>query len=164
VEHTLTKWDFNTGFIVREPSHDLDQRLQIAIDHSDVHSMCGISGLLLEMLCERLSVILEVSVVRRKEDKYTLGDLWPGVSKKLKKTTANHETLDVERWIHLRNLVGAHFNEWAQSLTVGEAEQFASATLSLFRKCNCQRCRTWVEPTGRDTWQCRCCVTTLRIT
>jgi len=108
-------------------------------------------------------VTLEVSVVRRKEDKYTLGDLWPGVCKKLKKTTAKNESADVERWIHLRNLVGAHFNEWAQSLAITDAEQFALATLSLFWKVFCQQCKTWIEPAGRDTWQCRCGMATLRL-
>jgi hypothetical protein len=162
VEHNLSRWGFQTGFVLQEPTGEIDLRLQKAIDQSDVHGMCGIAGLLLEAMCDRMSVPLEVSVVRRREDKYTLGDLWPGVSKKLKKTNAKEAAGEVDRWIHLRNLVGAHFNEWAQALSASEAEQFAAATLSLYRCMKCTACKAWLEPSGRDVWQCRCGSTTLR--
>jgi hypothetical protein len=163
IDHNLSRWGFSTGFTLQEPSNELDQRLELSVAQSDVAGMCGNAGLLLEAMCDRMSVQLEVSVIRRREDKYTLGDLWPGVSKKLKKSTAKDAAGDVDRWIHLRNLVGAHFNEWAQSLTVTEAEQFAIATLALYRSVKCPTCKTWLEAAGKDVWQCRCGATILRI-
>lgn len=162
VEHSLSRWDFEKGFVLREPTGEIDVRLQNAIDQSDIAGMCGIAGMLLEAMCDRMSVPLEVAVVRRREDRYTLGDLWPGVFKRLRKTDAQGPANDVDRWIHLRNLVGAHFNEWAQALSESDAEQFATAALSLYRSVKCSSCKAWLEPCGKDLWQCRCGSTTLR--
>lgn len=162
VEHSLSRWDFETGFALREPPSEIEDRLQDAISQSDVAGMCGIAGMLLEAMCDRMSVPLEVAVVRRREDRYSLGDLWPGVFKKLRKSNAQGHASDVDRWIHLRNLVGAHFNEWAQALSESDADQFATATLSLYRCMKCSSCKAWLEPSGRDTLQCRCGSTVLR--
>ena len=107
VERQLTRWSFESGPIIAEPSADLDERVLGAIQQGDLEASCALCGLLLEAVCQRLSWVLGTSVTRRKEDKYTLGDLWPGVAKKLKKSNVATCAEDVDKWIHLRNLVGA---------------------------------------------------------
>jgi hypothetical protein len=101
---------------------------------------------------------LSISVTRRKDDRYTLGDLWPGVAKSLKKTGLREKIETVEKWIHLRNLVGAHFNEWAQSLSLGEAILFANSIIGLHSSLFCENCYSWIEPVleGRQGFMCRC--------
>lgn len=92
------------------PASQLEQMLSEAVEPS---ALVGVSGRTLEQLCDRLSITLGTSVTRRREDKYTLGDLWPGVLKTLRK--ANLEDLTraaetVDMYLALRNIAGAHYN------------------------------------------------------
>lgn len=104
--------------------------------------VAGTAGRLLEQLCDRLSVSLATSVTRRRGDKYTLGDLWPGVSAALKKVDDEAaklaEQIDV-LWT-LRNMAGAHYNEWASSLTRQEALDFSFAVRGLWSATTCATC------------------------
>jgi hypothetical protein len=107
-------------------------------------AIAGASGRALEELCDRLSISLETSVTRRRGDRYTLGDLWPGISKRLLKV---HDAPAlaaavgaVDSCLVMRNLVGAHYNEWAETLSTAEASDFAEATTALWRLTSCQAC------------------------
>lgn len=159
VEREITRWTFDKGPIIRESRRELESSLIEALASSDLVNICAQSGILLEAICDRLSWTLPVSVMRRKEDKYTLGDLWPSVAKTLKKTTAKIEAEGVDRWLPLRNLVGAHYNEWAISLSLHEAQLFGEAVISLYRKSRCSNCFSWIESKSANSkglWQCKC--------
>src|SRR5439155_6574919 len=116
-----------------------------AIQTGEVYQICSEAGLLLERLSNHLSHTLPISVTRRRDDRYTLGDLWPGVLKALRRTSSRDAAEGVERWMHLRNLLGAHFNEWANSLSRSEAEEFGVAVRNLTVALWCGSCGTWVE-------------------
>ena len=156
VERQLTRWTFDAGPTLAEPTTDLDERVLNAIQQGDVETSCAFCGLLLEAVCQRMSWVLGTSVTRRKEDKYTLGDLWPGVAKKLRKTNLATYAEEVDKWIHLRNLVGAHYNEWAHTLSLNDAESFCAAVCALYRGVFCKSCFTWVEEMASDNYRCRC--------
>lgn len=156
VERQLTRWTFDSGPTLAEPSADLDERVLSAIQQGDLEASCALCGLLLEAVCQRMSWVLGTSVTRRKEDKYTLGDLWPGVAKKLRKSNVATCAEDVDKWIHLRNLVGAHYNEWAHSLSLNDAESFCTAVCALYLGVFCKSCYTWVEEKASDNYRCRC--------
>jgi hypothetical protein len=101
-----------------------------------------------------------VTVTRRKDDLYTLGDLWPQVSKSLLSTTVYERVNEAMRWSFLRNQVGAHFNEWATSLSVADAKRFAASVIGLLGSVYCmQQCQTWVRRVG-GAWSCTCGKTT----
>ena len=72
---------------------------------------------------------------------------------------------EVDRWLHLRNMLGAHYNEWAQSLSQYESQQFGEAVLKLFESVRCGSCYRWVEAGtsggSRVSWSCRCLATTV---
>lgn len=85
VEREIVRWDFNNGPTIINASRDMDVLLQEAIGRGEVYSICAQAGLLLERICNILSYNLPISVTRKVGDKYTLGDLWPGVSKILRK-------------------------------------------------------------------------------
>lgn len=68
-------------------------------------------------------------------------------SKALKKTDLLKVAEEVERWQPLRNLVGAHFNEWAGALTLVGAQRFAESVLALDSSLTCPRCGR-LEGTG----------------
>lgn len=161
VEREIRRWTFDGGPEIvrtgRTPTAGVDR----ALLDGEVYQICSEAGLLLERLSGHLSYTLPISVVRRRDDKYTLGDLWPGVLKALRKTTLRDLADNVERWVHLRNLLGAHFNEWANTLGRSEAEQFGTAVRDFAVGVWCAECGLWTEPVRQGSsrvtrWSCRC--------
>jgi hypothetical protein len=100
-------------------------------------------------------------VTRKNQDKYTIGDLWPGISKELKKSTISTEIETLDQMIYLRNIIGSHFNEWAMSLSRDEAIEYANSVLNLLPKVKCKSCNRWIEDIkigekSQKKWSCRC--------
>ena len=128
--------------------------------------LAGCAGRVLEELCEGLSIKLACKIARRPGDRYTLGDLWPGVASSLKKHGPPSITPvvdDVGRFLDLRNIVGAHYNEWAGTLASQEALEFANAALALWNACRCPTCGSlfskFTAPDGKPdlySWPCDC--------
>lgn len=156
VDIELGRWAFTHGVRVTDAASE-DTGLRAALATGLPASICAEAGRLLEQMSDRLSQTLGTSVKRRQGDRYTLGDLWPGVLKELKKTTAATQAVEVDRWVSLRNMVGAHYNEWAEGLSTDEAESFGAAVLQLLDRVRCTSCGLWVEPSRR----CRCGALTL---
>ena len=103
VEKEIIRWKFDVGPTILGARRDIDEPLLEALNRGDICSICSQAGLLLEEVCNRLSWTLPISVTRRKEDKYTLGDLCPGIYKTLRKTKAKATADEVDKWMHLRN-------------------------------------------------------------
>jgi hypothetical protein len=158
VEQDILRWDFEQGPVLRDGGQEMDKLLLDSLDRGDPVAICSYAGWVLEAICNRLSWAIPISVLRRRDDKYTLGDLWPSVHKFLRKTNRTAESCEVEKWCHLRNLVGAHHNNWAIILADHEAQAFGQAVLSLLRFVRCTACGSWVEaPNDRsDRMVCRC--------
>ena len=165
VDREIIRWSVETGPVIIDASHGMEVLLQQAMNRGDLYGTCAHAGLLLERTCNALSYNLPISVTRRPADKYTLGDLWPGIRKSLKRTTIASTVAEVDRWLHLRNMLGAHYNEWAQSLSQYESQQFGEAVLKLFESVRCGSCYRWVEAGtsggSRVSWSCRCLATTV---
>lgn len=101
------------------------------------------AGRLLEELSDKLSVSLECKVARRAGDRYDLGGLWPGVLSGLQKhgtAELGEAAQEVNRLLALRNLLGAHYNEWASSVSTQEATEFGIAVLRLWELAICPSC------------------------
>lgn len=145
VEHDIIRWSFEEGPTIVSTRRDVDLLLKDALRQGEVASVCAQSGLLLERICDVLSYALPLQLPRNKHNKYTLGELWPRLYKFLIGTTSAATAAEVERWLHLRNLVGAHYNEWAQSLSRQEAEFFGDAVLQLLADTYCGECFRWVN-------------------
>lgn len=160
-EYEIIRWDFESGPVLIGNSRDLDLLLKEALRRGEIISVCSETGLLLEKICNNLSYALPISVTRLRGDRYTLGDLWPGIYKTLNRTNIDTVVEDVNRWLHLRNLTGAHYNEWAQSLSMQESQYFGAAVLALLAKVRCENCARWIERreiiSGNAVlWTCRC--------
>ncbi len=157
---TISHWSYHNGPILAGSDRNVDQALTEALDCGRVSDICARANLLVELVCHEMSQALPTSVIRRRGDRYTLGDLWPGVYKVLSRTTAKDFAEAVQRWIHLRNIAGAHYNEWAMGLSMHEARQFGEAVLNLANCVWCNVCHSWVErhdlAEGRANWACRC--------
>lgn len=157
----LRDWSFGSGSHVDQPTRDPGAALRTVVTTRDPSAICALAGRLLEQICDILSWSIPVRVQRRRDDRYTLEDLWPGVASALQKTSAADCIRRVEGLRHLRNLVGAHHNEWAQTVTLSEAERFAAAVLELLDYVWCSKCKAWVQYVDRKTVRCPCATTEL---
>ena len=163
-EHEILSWSFGQGPTLAVTKQSTQDQLINSIENGNPQSICSGAGYMLDALSNVLSSSLPISVERKRGDKYTLGDLWPGIHKVLKKTSIWKTSEDIDRLMHLRNLAGAHFNEWAQTLSREEAVEFGLAVLILNDDVHCSECNYTVQRVAKpgysngDTvgWQCRC--------
>lgn len=155
----ITRWSFETGPILSEHNEfSSDETLKRAIASNDPLIETSIAGITLEKICHKLSVSLEISIHRTCDDKYTIGDLWPGISKCLRKSSVANIVEEIDKLWRLRNLAGCHYNEWAQSLSDTEIHEFSSAVLKLYEFSFCNKCCSWISIDGRNdiVAKCRC--------
>lgn len=97
VDREIVDWSFENGPVARDARTDIDIPLKEALDTARLQGICSEAGLLLESCCDRLSATLPISVTRRKDDRYTLGDLWPGVYKTLRQTAAEPILAEIDK-------------------------------------------------------------------
>jgi hypothetical protein len=157
--HHLKKWSVADGAtLVCNVALGPLEGLQEALARRDVRAICGAAGVALEQGCEELSFALPCAVPRRRGERYTLGDLWPLVKKKLAKTNLADRTDAVHRLLALRNLVGAHYNSWAGSLSDQEATDFGESVRAFLACVWCGSCFAWISPVthGGNTISYRC--------
>lgn len=155
----VVEWTFENGPVIREALLAPADPLKAALSTGFPTAVCSAAGLLLEEIADRMSWTLQASVVRRRGDRYTLGDTWPSVSKRLKKLAVAAEASAVDNSLPLRNLVGAHYNEWARIVSSQEARRFGESVLAVYDRLRCGECESWIEPAGRDRFACRCGMT-----
>ena len=96
-------------------------------------------------------MIIGSGLERKKDDRYTIGDLWPGILKKMKTTKAKEIFLNLNNEIELRNIAGAHFNEWALSLSREEAVEFAKDVLKAYYCVYYVDKAEWIKSTDEVT-------------
>jgi recombinational DNA repair ATPase RecF len=155
IEVSLADWDFSSGARILDSSLDPSASLRVALDGGDSAAVSALAGRLLEAMSDRMSWTLRTSIQRTRGDKYTLADLWPGVAKALKRLGLSNEVEYVDRWRHLRNMSGAHYNEWADSVPWSDARQFGLSVISLLEALRCEECQSWIEGPGTPL-SCRC--------
>jgi recombinational DNA repair ATPase RecF len=161
IELEIKNWKFDKGPIILSSGKNNSEILEEKIDIGEVYEICSQTGILLENICNELSHSLPISVTRRKGDKYTLGDLWPAVHSKLGKIGLKDCSEKVNNLIILRNLVGAHFNEWSRLLSRTEAQEFGNSVITLYVNVFCKNCGNYLQEVKIGTkniseWSCKC--------
>ena len=114
------------------------------------------AGVFFEKICHELSISLRGSIERKPDDKYTIGDLWPSVLKHLKQTPLKETVEDIDNFKHVRNLLGAHYNEWADMMSDDEVLHFAHLVQKLYEQTFCSNCMKWISRNGKKDYYCHC--------
>lgn len=149
VNKRILHWALEDGpnVVDLEGDYDFLQRQRLAMGHE---YLAPVAGRLLENMLQELRYSLRLAVEARRDDRYTIGDLWPGFMstcrKKLKGLwgvieaicTPLGETVVIRNW-------ETHSNEWAKELSRAEAMQFIDGVMLLYPKVFCQKCATFVE-------------------
>ncbi|CCQ44423.1 hypothetical protein ARTSIC4J27_349 [Pseudarthrobacter siccitolerans] len=100
----------------------------------------GAAGRALEAILEEATQVLQVTIRRKVDDKYTINDLWePLRADLLKSEPANMSSIvkRIEDSRFLRNSVGAHFNAAAEGISSLEISDFADAVMALRGALTC---------------------------
>lgn len=156
VQYSLSDWDFALGPAIGGATETAAAATTRAVATRDAASACAAAGRLLEQACDRLSMQMRTSVSRAGGDKYTLGDLWPGIAKVLKRSGLAPVVGELDDSVPLRNLVGAHYNAWADTLPWADAKRFAELVLELYNATHCEHCGQWVARSMEDKDRARC--------
>ena len=161
LEYQITNWDFEQGPTIASQAKKLyDDSLEVAIKSGNTTLMASAAGLMLEKICQNLSVELKIDIKRVKDDKYTIGDLWPGVRKQLKRSKEIEKLVElINDSLYIRNLLGCHYNEWAISLSDQEVREFSYNIQKLYEKTFCQKCLSWLSSINASqgfSAQCKC--------
>jgi hypothetical protein len=165
IDQEILAGDFGESPRLREAPGRSAEDLLVYIERRESSStMTGCAGKVLEELCDGLSIALSANISRTVGDRYTLGHLWNGVGRALKKhgdSIIKQAATNVGLFIDLRNIIGAHYNEWAETLSSKEAVDFANAALDLWRACRCPDCGALFSrlsaPDGKSSiyaWPC----------
>ncbi len=159
LQFEIMSWSFREGPRVVGSNNIFDEKLKNMIETGSTADICACAGYLLEYMCEKLSCILATSIKRRYGDRYTIGDLWPGVYKELKKTQGKEVFSELNDLLYLRNMVGSHYNEWSLLLSRAEANDFAKAVLDSYYLVCCPKCGRWIKTIGEisgESFACSC--------
>lgn len=144
----LKRWTIasgvNTGDVIPEIGL---LKAYLATDPVDHQAVCGKAGVILEALLDYLAQKYECPVPRKRENRFTLGELLPAINGKLRAALVvvhldggieagrtNLKSLfdGIDRIVQVRNAAGAHFNEIAHHLPEADALTFARHVETLF--------------------------------
>lgn len=147
VEYKLTDWSFEEGpKIINIKDNGVDNSLKEALETNNKQIIASQAGLFLEKICQKLSVSLAITVKRTPDDKYTIGDLWPGIHKLLKSSPVlNKLVSEINAQLMVRNMLGCHANEWSLSMSDEEVKIFAKNVQNLYENVYCTSCNTWIN-------------------
>lgn len=156
MEQSIIRWNFSDGIVVGDSTWDSLSTLQNAISRGDSQAAASAVGILLEQISDELSWRLGSSVTRRRNDSYTLSDTWSGVSSKLKKTDLSDVCVRIEKRIIIRNLLGAHYNSWSESIPWQDVHALALDAIELHSNVKCQICGSWIAGSRPSPLLCSC--------
>jgi len=120
------------------------------------------AGRLLEEMLQNLCDSLSVAVPFRLRGDYTLDPLWTSFLPKAKKNASFYAAAQVhlekiDELRRLRNLAGAHYNQWAALLTGNESKELSDAIVALRECAYCPDCNQFVKriPELDGVWSCK---------
>jgi AAA domain len=151
----LRNWNpmegINLGCLSQAPLIEL--RNHLALNPKSEQAICASAGVLLEAVCDYLTLLYECSVPRRK-GKFNLGDLLPNINGKLKDALRVEIKQDdgtyvslmlsdkfqqLQEMAQIRNIFGCHYNELSQHLSSADAIQFATLVHDLAAAIICEK-------------------------
>lgn len=145
----VRNWEFETGPVLDPPAVDrVTKDLQLLLTAGEPRSIAAVAGQLLEFACDRITLSMRLNIPR--QEKYTLGDLWPVVRSCLSDTAAGDAIRRVASHKLLRNLT-VHPDPRSWDLTRVDARSFANAVLDLVGHTRCNSCG-WLPKSG----VCKC--------
>ena len=168
----LKPWNFEQGIRTgKTRAYAQELRQQLLDDDFRRDVIASQAGQLFESLLEFISRNYRCKVPHVIEPRFTFGELASAPNNKLKQNlmivrqqgnSATEIMLGpiygkLDQAIHVRNLVGCHFNQWAGELSDQDVQDMAELALELADTLICQDCGSL--PTSNKSgsyWECSC--------
>ncbi len=174
----LKPWDFLQGIKAGKTlTYVEDLRQQLQQPDFRREAIAAQAGILFESLLEFITKTYRCKVPHLIEPRFTFGELASAPNKKLKQALkiikqqgGNAQEIPLaplydklDQAIHVRNLVGCHFNQWAGELADGDVKEIAELSLELADTLVCQSCGSLpVSNKSGSYWECSCKQTQMR--
>ena len=160
--YRIASWSLATGPIWGDHLSDFEWLTSTECESAKPADRVIKSGRLLEQILQNLCDTLGVPVPFSLRGRYTVDPLWSSFLKRAKGNpafwaAASTSIEKIEELRALRNLAGAHYNEWAQLLTDRESRDLSDAIVKLRSSVYCQYCHEFVKRiSGLDgVWSCK---------
>lgn len=148
VNKRILDWSFGEGpqIVDMEGDYQFIQNNKGSTPHEIT---APVAGRLLENVLQELRYSLKLAVEARRNERYTIGDLWPKFMstsrKKLKGFWAavERDCMSLNNTVVLRNWE-THSNEWAREISREEALSFIDGVLFIYEKTFCQKCASFI--------------------
>jgi len=158
----ISMWTLETGPIWGDHLSNYEWLISNEEKYAKPADKVNKAGLLLEEMLQNICNNLTISVPFKIKGDYTIDPLWNSfysVAKKNKGFLAVSEKClqNIDDLRNLRNWVGAHWNEWAQSLTAFEAEAFVNSVIELRNYIYCDTCNQFIIRISEleGVWACK---------
>lgn len=160
--HRIAGWSLSTGPIWGDHLSDYEWLVSTEAVTAQSADRLIKAGRLMEQvlqnLCDRLAVAVPFSL----RGLYTLDPLWMSFLPRAKKNrefyaAAGQELDKIEELRGLRNLAGAHYNQWANYLTANESKELADAIVKLRENVYCSKCNAFIKRIAdlEGIWSCK---------
>ncbi len=168
----LKPWNFGHGIKSSKNITNVQElRQKLLPENFNRDDVAAQAGKLFESLLEFVSMTYKCSVPHLIEPRFTFSQLACAPKKNLKQTmkvvTGQGDTKTeiplgpiyekLDQAISVRNLVGAHFNQWAGELSDQDVRDMADLALELADALICQHCGSLpISDKSGSYWQCSC--------
>jgi len=160
--HRIAGWSLSTGPMWGDHLSDYEWLVSAEAITAQSADRLIKAGRLLEQVLQNLCDRLAVSVPFSLRGLYTLDPLWTSFLPRAKKhkefyATAGKELDKIEELRGLRNLAGAHYNQWANYLTASESKELANAIVKLRDHVYCSTCNAFIKRIADldGIWSCK---------
>jgi len=161
LQQRVASWTIDDGPTLSEYLADYEWLVSKEARAAKPANRVGTAGRVLEETLQNLCNNLNIPVPYRLKGDYTIDPLWNNFMKAARGNaqffvTAQPALEKIDELRVLRNLVGAHWNEWAQQLTDAEADEFCMAIVELRNAAYCERCGGFIERIAQldGVWSC----------
>ena len=167
--HTeISEWNVKEGPLILQspPKDDMERLGNLLRDgHSNRKVIAGTAGIVLEYLLGEIRYGFSLSIKPKRDEKYTIGDLWPKFFKVCTNEKSDQtfpekvqdivKALDYHKCI--RNEIGAHSKKKEDDdISREEAKEYGTLVMNLYACFICSECGKVVEAKGNNNMACRC--------
>lgn len=150
IEH----WSMSEGPVIRSVDESIiDNRIKDAQESYNIDNLASAAGALLEKICDQMTQYLGSSIHRTVGDIYTLKpllDSFRASAKMMDYPQLNNCLQRVYENKHIRNMLGAHYNSYAENLDEEIIKEFAEDVQELYDLCFCKECYSWLKLRGKE--------------
>jgi len=161
-KYRISSWSLERGPVFGESRSDYEWLKSSDSNNANPSDKIIRAGRFLEGMLLTLCESLEIAVPLKNNGNYMLEVLWNSFYSKANKKqllvdTAGRVLDNIEKLRKLRNWGGAHYNDWAFSITDSEADEFVKNVLELNDYLYCRVCNRYVQNMRNlnGFWLCR---------